>query len=234
MDNKNEAQSLKKQFIEEMERLILSGTLAVGEKLPSERRLAERMNVSRGVVNGGLSELSKRGFVDVHPRSGNYVSDYRSKGTLETLNSIMNYNGGKLRDEEIRSILEVRVALDSLAIEICLDTITDEEIAQMEAHVESIRTATTIDEAVEGAYAFQLDLAMASGNVLIPLIFHSFKVSVFALWERFCIMYGINTLYANNSELVKRIKARDKKAAIDWIRTSIRESISGKYKIYFE
>lgn len=232
--NNAETQSLKNQFISQIENLILSGDLEVGKKLPSERQLAKQMNVSRGVVNGGLQELCKRGFVDIHPRSGNYVSDYRSKGTLETLNSIMSYNGGVLRKGEIRSILEVRIALDVLAIELCIDRLTDEQIDQMEAHIEEIKTASTVDEAVEGAYAFQLDLAMFSENVLIPLIFHSFKISVFALWDRFCELYGIETLYMNNFELFKRIKARDKKAAVDWVNSSIKESIDGKYVIYFE
>ena len=35
--------------------------LQVGEKLPSERQLAEMMQVSRAVVNSGISELEKKG-----------------------------------------------------------------------------------------------------------------------------------------------------------------------------
>ncbi len=232
--NKIETQSLKNLFIEQMENLILSGTLEVGEKLPSERQLAQKMQVSRGVVNSGLSELQKKGFIEVRPRSGTYVSDYRKKGTLETLSSIMNYNGGSLRRDEVRSILEVRIALDTLAVIICIDTITDEQIQQMKDHVESIKSAASIDEAVRGAYEFQLNLAMFCGNMLIPLIFHSFKVPVFALWERFCVLYGINTLYQNNKGLVDFIAARDRDGACKWIKDSISESIDGKYEIYFE
>ena len=52
--------SLKELFVEQLEHMILSGTLAVGEKLPSERQLAETMQVSRGVINSGLSELEKK------------------------------------------------------------------------------------------------------------------------------------------------------------------------------
>ena len=226
--------SLKELFVEQLEHMILSGTLAVGEKLPSERQLAETMQVSRGVINSGLSELEKKGFLEVHPRSGTYVADYRNTGTLETLSSIMNYNGGRLRHDEIRSILEVRIALDTLAVDLCVDRITDDNIQQMQQHVENIRTAESISDAVEGAYAFQNDLAMFSGNTLIPLIFHSFKIPVFALWERFCVLYGIQSLYKNNHELYLRIKKRDKDGAIEWINTSINDSIKGNKEIYFD
>ena len=77
--------SLRDLFIEQLEHLILSGKLQVGEKLPSERQLAEMMQVSRAVVNSGISELEKKGFLTVKPRSGTYVADFRRKGTLDTL-----------------------------------------------------------------------------------------------------------------------------------------------------
>lgn len=91
--------------------MILSGKLKTGEKLPPERQLAEEMQVSRAVVNGGIADLQRMGFLIVKPRSGTYVADYRRTGTIETLLSIMKYNGGSLRNEEIRSIFEVRIAL---------------------------------------------------------------------------------------------------------------------------
>ena len=52
--------SLRDLFIEQLEHLSLSGKLQVGEKLPPERQLAEMMQVSRAVVNSGISELEKR------------------------------------------------------------------------------------------------------------------------------------------------------------------------------
>ena len=231
---KIESPSLKDLFIEQLEHMILSGTLAIGEKLPPERQLAEKMQVSRGVVNSGLAELEKKGFLEIHPRSGTYVCDYRSKGTLDTLISIMNYNGGKLRRDEIRSILEVRIALDTLAVDLCIDRVTDEEIEEMRKQVESIRTAASVSEAVEGAYGFQHQMAMFSGNTLIPLIFHSFKAPVFTMWERFCILHGTQALYENNFRLWSHIRDRNKEGAFDWINTSINASIHGSREIYFE
>ena len=42
--------------------MILRGDLKIGDKLPSERQLAEMTKVSRSVVNSGIVELEECGF----------------------------------------------------------------------------------------------------------------------------------------------------------------------------
>ena len=59
------------------------------------------------------------------------MTDYRRAGTLDTLKSIMTYNRGRLRNEEIRSILEVRDALDQLAVAEIIEHASDEEIRRL-------------------------------------------------------------------------------------------------------
>lgn len=225
--------SLKELFIQELETMILSGRLMVGEKLPPERELAESMQVSRAVVNSGITELARKGFLIIKPRVGTFVADYRRDGTMDTLMSIMNYNGGILREAEVRSILELRIALDSLAIQLWLPEAKDEEIHLLRSYVEALKTAKTTSEAAEFAFRFQHELAFLSGNTLIPLIFTSFKVPVISLWERFCRMYGIEQLYSNSDTLCNYFEARDVDKATEWISSFLNESIDGKYTIYY-
>ena len=68
------APSLKELFVAELEGMILSGKLEIGAKLPPERELAESMQVSRAVVNSGLDEMEKKGFLVVKPRIGTFVA----------------------------------------------------------------------------------------------------------------------------------------------------------------
>ena len=93
------APSLKELFVQKLQGMILSGELPMGEKLPSERELCQQMGVSRAVVNGGITELARQGFLEVRPRQGAYVADYRRDGNMETLMAIMDYNGGMLGKE---------------------------------------------------------------------------------------------------------------------------------------
>ena len=225
--------TLKELFIKELETMILSGKLQIGDKLPSERELAKSMQVSRAVVNSGISELSRKGFLDIKHRVGAFVSDYRRSGTIETLISIMNYNGGRLRDAEIRSILELRIALDTLAVELCIPIIEDYEIEILKGYVQKMKETDSIKTASELAFQFQHELAFLSGNTLIPLIFHSFKVPILSLWERFCILYGIDSLIKNTSILCYYIEKRNAKKAIECLTTNINDTISGKRQIYY-
>ena len=227
------APSLRDLFIEQIEHLILSGQLKIGEKLPSERQLCEMMQVSRAVVNSGLAELEKNGFLVVKPRSGTYVADYRQTGNLDTLIAIMNYNGGRIRNAEIKSIFEVRVALDTLAIRLCMEHITEETIQLLYEKVEQIHTATNSDDATQAAFDFQHQLAIASGNTLIPLIFQSFKPPIFTLWHRFCNLYGIECLYERNYKTWMYLKNHDLDGAVRWIEESMTDCINGAHQIYY-
>ncbi len=227
------APSLKELFIQELETLILSGKLAVGEKLPPERELAESMQVSRAVVNSGITELARKGFLIIKPRVGTFVADYRRDGTMDTLMSIMNYNGGILRDAEVRSILELRIAMDALAIKLWLPKATDEELKRMRDLVEQMKQAPSATAASQIAFKFQHELAFLSGNTLLPLIFSSFKVPVISLWERFCQLYGREELYDNTDKLCRYLEARDTEGAIEWVHTYLTEAIGGKFSIYY-
>lgn len=226
--------SLRELFVDQLEHMILSGKLKIGEKLPPERQLAEMMQVSRAVVNSGISELEKKGFLIVKPRSGTYVADYRRKGTIDTLLAIMKYNGGRIRNEEIRSIFEIRVALDSLAAKLCISRVSDEEVALLLEKIEQIRTAENNSDAIRAAFEFQHEFALISGNTLIPLVFQSFRTPIFTMWERFVDLYGIEVLYQRNYKMWTYIRDRDTAGAIDWIESSMAECIDGDYKIYYE
>ena len=78
------APSLKDLFVQQIEEKILSGELPVGSKMPPEREMAEQMKVSRAVVNGGINELRRKGFLEVLPRQGTYVADFSRNGNLQT------------------------------------------------------------------------------------------------------------------------------------------------------
>ena len=62
----------------------------------------------------------------MRPRQGAYVADYRRDGNMETLMAIMDYNGGMLGKEEIRSILEVRWGLEQMTLHRVIDNASDE------------------------------------------------------------------------------------------------------------
>ncbi len=230
--SKLSAPSLKDLFIQQLQEKILSGELPIGTELPSERELAEQMQVSRAVINGGLNELARKGFIELRPRQGSFVADYRRKGNLDTLITIMEYQGGILGAQEIRSILEFRLALEHLAIESAISNATDEQIHSLELFVDQLKNATTPLQASEIAFQFHHDLSFIGNNSILPLIYYSFRTPVISLWTRFCTIYGIPALYNNIHTLYEYIKKRDLASSHQWTDSYLKEAINGHQQIY--
>lgn len=228
------APTLKDLFVKELEAMILSGSLEIGQRLPPERELAERMQVSRAVVNGGIAELARKGFLHVKPRSGVYVADYRRYGTAETLLSIMNYNGGHLRRAEVRSILEIKVVVDRLAVELAVDRLTDDGLSALQGPLESLNRDLPPEKSADAAFDFYHELAMISGNSLLPLIYRSFKVPIIHLWTRFIRKYGRETVCRSAGRIYSALEARDKAAATQAVESAVGASIGGSREIYEE
>lgn len=193
--NKITALSMTDLFVEQLENMILSGELAVGEQLPPARELAVRMGVSRTVISAGLVELEKLGFVEIKPRQGVYVCDYRRRGTMETLVAIMRYNGGALRKNEVRSLLETREAMESMCVRLVVERAQLAELEQLAPILDSLRDAPDCDTAAERIFTFHHELAVLSGNVLMPLLYHSFKPQSIYLWTIDCKKSSIAKMY---------------------------------------
>lgn len=226
--------SLKQLFVRQLQGMILSGELPMGSQLPPERELARQMQVSRAVVNGGLAELAQQGFLEVRPRQGTCVADYRRKGNLSTLIAIMEYRDGVLGKDEIRSLLEVRQALEHLAVNSAIRHASDQALDNLGEHLARIAQAEDIAQAAEAAFQFQHELALVGGNSIVPLIYYSFKAPVITLWMRFCRLYGIEALLRNTERLYDCIRARDEQAAAEWIDRYLGQAIRGSQQIYSE
>lgn len=230
--NKLSAPTLKELFVEQLENMILSGKLAIGEKLPSERELAQSMQISRSVVNAGLAEIADKGFLEIVPRSGTYVADYRKRGTLDTLVSIMKFNGGTLPDPDILSILQIRKVLTGLALTLAIPRIKDEETAQLDEQAARLHKTSDCAKAAEIIFEFDHLLCNFSANTLLPLIFYSFRAPNLTLFERFFRLHGFEPLRRRTDALCQAIHSRDVETAKSIMDRSIDDTISGKTVIY--
>ncbi len=203
------APSLTDLFVQQVENMILSGELDVGEQLPAARELSIKMGVSRPVISAGIVELEKMGFVEIHPRKGVFVCDYRRRGTLETLVAIMRYNGGAMRRNEVKSLLEVRNALECLCVRLVIERTDDEELSALAPLLDGIREASDNDGAAERVFHFHHEMAVLSGNNLLPLLYYSFRPESVHLWSLFCKYKGISALYEIKRNLYSALRNRD-------------------------
>lgn len=71
--NRKRPESLTKQITDQLTGLIESGAMTVGSYLPSERELADSVNVARNVVRGSYENLMKAGKIQSEGRKGKSV-----------------------------------------------------------------------------------------------------------------------------------------------------------------
>lgn len=229
---KIEAMSLTDLFVRKIEGMILSGELRVGEQLPPVRELCTLMGVSRPVITAGLIELEKMGFVEIHARQGVYITDYRRKGTLETFNVLMQYNGGVMRDEEVRSVMELRGANETLCVSLVIERATQEELDSLAPLLEAIRTAKSNEAAAEATYELLHELCVLSGNVFLPLFLNSMRGHCLYFCALYCKRYGIGSLYQNRLRLYQAMLNRDAQLAMQLARGVMTDAVSGEHQLY--
>lgn len=63
------------EVVQQIELLILEGVLRDGDRLPGERELSRRFDVSRPILREALKELEARGLVESRHGGGTFVAD---------------------------------------------------------------------------------------------------------------------------------------------------------------
>lgn len=228
------APSLKQLFINEIEGMILSGKMPIASKIPPERELAAKMGVSRAVVNAGLIEIARKGFIEMKPRMGAIVADYRRRGNAETLVSIMNYKGGVLPREDIKSLLEMRIVFETLALERGVPQATTEDLDRLKKLADRFFAENNVEAAAEAIFNFHHEIYLISGNTLLPLVFYSFRLLMQKLWMRYFELYGMGKLRKTTKELYDFIAKGDVEGAVANLSDSMNEAISGSAQIYYD
>lgn len=216
------APTVKELFIQRIENSILSGELAIGEQLPSERELAEQMHVSKTVVHSGIVDMVRKGFLEVIPRRGVFVGDYANKGSLEALVSIMQHNGGQLDARNIRSMLEMRYAIERVCLSRLMDQADPEVLDRLgdiviEAEKEADSPAPNHTRLAELYYTFHHQICAASGNTIAPLIMNAFRVPAVRLWANSARTLGPKDSVGRLSRLYELIWQGDREKALDYL-----------------
>lgn len=166
------------KIIKQIRSLITSGQLVSGDKLPPERKLAERLGVSRGNVRDAIKKLEFYGILRTLPQSGTVVSGMGITALEGLISDVL-----KLEKSDFTSLVETRVILETNAAKLAAERRTSEDIIEiqqaLQAYESKIKNAKS---AVEEDLMFHLKIAEASKNavlkslmlIITPDIVHSF------------------------------------------------------------
>jgi len=165
---------LFEQVAQQLQELIVSNqTLRPGDRLPSERQLAEQLGVSRTVVREAVKVLEQAGLVAVVTGSGTYVSQVRPKTVSESITLLVRQRGSSFEHLfEVRRILEVEIAgLAALRAKPDDLDVLKQLLREAEAAAENMRDhPDRLNVLVEADLAFHNALAQATQNSLLPTL----------------------------------------------------------------
>jgi DNA-binding FadR family transcriptional regulator len=123
-----EPRRLYAQIAEKLSKAIADGHHEVGQRLPSERELAQTFDVSRPTVREAIIALELDGLVEVRMGSGVYVLNRKPPTGAESVKDIGPFE-----------LLEARRAIEGEACALAALRIDDSQIDQLSALIEEMR-----------------------------------------------------------------------------------------------
>ncbi len=215
------ANRLYEQIAEQIEKLILRGELRSGDRLPTERELAERFQASRTAVREAMKLLAQKGLVDMRPGRGTMVIDGTSQAMRHSLGLMMRLGqaGSSVNLVEVREILEPEIAALAAA------RATEEHIATMREAVEIMDASLDdADAFIAADNDFHRALAKGSGNALILALVDSI-VDLLSEQRKqiFTVDGGPERGQFHHKAILKAIMQHDPEAAREAMRAHLRQ-----------
>lgn len=124
------------EVVRQIEELILDGVLRDGDRLPGERDLALRLDVSRPILREALKTLESRGLLVSQHGDGTYVADIIGQVFSDPLTALISRHSRATRD-----YLEYRRELEGMTAELAAVRATDGDKAQLSRIIAEMRAA---------------------------------------------------------------------------------------------
>jgi GntR family transcriptional repressor for pyruvate dehydrogenase complex len=212
--------TLAASLASELEEQIRKGKYRQGERLPSERILAEKRGVSRGVVREALKILSERGFVRSQTGMGTIIVCAEPSEIVKKIESAI-YGTAV----ELEQILEIRKMLETTVVNNIIDNITPNAISSIRnAYTEIDRVREIGGDVFEADSRFHLALAEHCGNTLLSVLCAAFfNTSGKRFYEllKNADGFSIDDVQHEHMNIIRAIEAADRIAAADAVKSHI-------------
>ena len=151
------------KIIGQIRGLISSGQLNSGDRLPSERKLAEKLGVGRTHVRDAIAKLEFYGILKTLPQSGTIVEGIGITALEGLITDVL-----KLEESEFVDLVETRTLLETQAARMAAQRRTTEDIVNMKNALDAyeIKVRNGLP-AVEEDLLFHLTIAEAGRNTVL-------------------------------------------------------------------
>jgi GntR family transcriptional regulator, transcriptional repressor for pyruvate dehydrogenase complex len=204
--------ALTDEAIEQIRRLIRSGELPPGSRLPPEPELAAQLGLSRNSMREAVKALELVRVLDVRRGDGTYVTSLEPGLLLEGLGFAVDL----LQDESILSVVEVRRLLEPPATGLAAERITDEQIASVRGRLEEMEAAgSDIERQVAADADFHLEIVAATGNQTLLSVLGGLSSRTLRarIWRGLVEADAISATLQQHRAILSALVARDRPLA---------------------
>ncbi|MFN8073028.1 MAG: GntR family transcriptional regulator [Mycobacterium sp.] len=168
--------SVPEDVFEQILAEVLSGEMAPGESLPSERRLAEVLGVSRPAVREALKRVAAAGLVEVRQGDATTVRDFRRHAGLDLLPRLL-LRDGRLDVSVVRSILEARLHNGPKVAELAAERRPDGLVVRLEESIADLEADADPVGQQRHALAFWDHIVDGADSIVFRLMFNTLRAA---------------------------------------------------------
>ena len=228
MFNKNildtDIQAIEKLIITKLKELINFKNLEPGDKLPSERMLSEKFNVSRSNLREALHTLEFYGLVKSIPQSGTFVADIGITALNGMIDDILS-----LPVPSFKNLVEARIFLELKGVKLAALRRTTYDLIHIENTLSDYsKQVHQGKDAVEEDLLFHLAIAKASGNPTLISFMLKITPEIINNFEQHHVC-DKDTAYKGieeHQDILTAIKAQDPDAA--------KEAMKAHFKVLYQ
>jgi GntR family transcriptional regulator, transcriptional repressor for pyruvate dehydrogenase complex len=197
-----------------------------GERLPSERALAERFGVGRNALREALSTLSALRVIESRPNSGIYLRRMSTDSSFETI-VLLTEMGSEPSMKEVKETLEVRWALEMRGVQLACERRTEADLDSLASVIDATRAVLSNKGNISVQdTAFHMALARSTHNeVLVRLLNSFYRISESRRFALFADPKRGAISAAQHESLYEAIKKRDVKKATTLMETHFARAV---------
>ena len=198
------------EIVSQIERAIFDGELQTGDRLESERELAERFGVSRITVRDALRVLEARGLVHVKvgASGGAFVSDTNVDQVAESISTMI-----QLRRMTLSGVAEARTVVETATSELAAERADPAAILRIEQTVEKGRSVVREQAPhTEASMDFHVAVADAAKNELLAATVDAYRDLLVQTLHDMRDVRSAKTTQKAHEEILDAIKSHEPEA----------------------
>jgi len=208
-------------IIQQLRDLLSAGVLKPGDRLPSERELAERFRVGRGYVREALRRLEFYGILQTVPNRGTIVASLGVKALEGLMANLL-----ALDRHDLQSLLETRAMLEVHSVWLAAQRATDDEIAALGELHEKFRGQVEAGAVgLEEDIAFHFKIAESSKNSVLRSLLSLICPEIIEVARRYqtCREGRAQATLGQHRAMLAHLARRDAEAAADAMATHMQQ-----------